>query len=284
MRNILLPTDFSENAWNAVSYALQLFKDVKCTFYFLHTYTPVFYRLDYMMGGPEFSAVPDTKVDVSVAGLEKSVAEAKKQFPNKNHSYRTVSAFNTLTDEINEFSERKSINLVVMGTKGATGAKQLFLGSSTVFVIRKAKVPVLVIPDNCEFYEIKKIVFPTDYWSVYIKNELQTIIDMSRLNKAEICVLHVKEEYDLTDRQLTNKSILEDRMKKVPHKIKEVKGKLMPEAVLEYIEENQTDLLAMMNHGQSFFERLLIPQNIDRIGFHVKIPFLVVRDTSEIAK
>jgi nucleotide-binding universal stress UspA family protein len=284
MRKILLPTDFSDNAWNAISYALEFFKDEKCIFYFLHTYTPSFYRLDYMMGGPEFSAISDNEVEISVAGLEKSVTDAKKQFPNKNHTYKTVSAFNTLTHEINEFSERKDIDLVVMGTKGATGAKQLFLGSNTVFVIRKANVPVLVIPDGCRYVEIKQILFPTDYWSGYKKDEVGNIIDLSRIHTSKITILHVKEEYDLTDGQLKNKSVLENIMNEVPHKIEEVKGKLMPEAILDYIEENKIDLLTMMNQGHSFFEHILIKQNIDQIGFHVKIPFLVVPDTSKVSK
>jgi nucleotide-binding universal stress UspA family protein len=245
---------------------------------------PSFYRLDYMMGGPEFSAIPDTEVDVSVAGLEKSIVDAKKQFPNKNHTYTTVSAFNTLTDEVNEFSEKKGIDMVVMGTKGATGAKQLFLGSSTVFVIRKAKVPVLVIPDNCKFVAIKKILFPSNYFPKYKKEEVRTIIDMAKMHKAEITLLHIKEEYDLADGQLANKSALENELKDLAYTIKEVKGKLMPQAILEYIKENKIDVLAMMNHRHSFFERILIKQNIDQIGFHVKIPFLVVRDTSEISK
>src|SRR5680860_985783 len=73
MKNILIPTDFSPNAWNAVVYAMQFLKDENCKFYFLHTYTPSFYRLDYMIGGPEFSAIPDYEVDVSVEGLEKTI-------------------------------------------------------------------------------------------------------------------------------------------------------------------------------------------------------------------
>lgn len=284
MGNILIPTDFSPNAWNAVAYALQFFKDENCKFYFLHTYTPAFYRLDYMMGGPEFSAIPDYEVDISVEGLEKTVQDVKKQFPNKKHSYETVSAFNTLTDEINAFSKRKHIDMVVMGTQGATGAQKLFLGSSTVFVIRKATVPVLVVPKNCKFADVKKILFPTDYWPQYKKEEVQTIIDMAKMHNAEITLLHFKEGYGLTKGQLANKSVLEDELQSVPHQEVELAGKAKPDAILDYIEEQHINLLTMMNRGHSFFDGILIKQNIDQIGFHVHIPFLVVRDTAEIPK
>ena len=107
MKKILIPTDFSRNAWNAICYALDFFKNEACTFYFLHTYTPAFYRMDYMLGGPAYSAIPDVGIDISIAGLEKTLKDVQEQFPNPNHTYETISAFNTLTDEINELSEKE---------------------------------------------------------------------------------------------------------------------------------------------------------------------------------
>ncbi len=71
MKNILLPTDFSRNAWNAIAYALHFLKDEPCIFYLLNTYTPAFYRADYLIGGPAVSAIPDIRVDVSLAGLDR---------------------------------------------------------------------------------------------------------------------------------------------------------------------------------------------------------------------
>lgn len=284
MKNILIPTDFSDNAWNAISYALEFFKNDKCKFYFLHTYIPSFYRMDYALGGPAFSAIPDMEVDVALAGLEKTLENVSDKFPNPKHTFEIVTAFNTLTDEINELSEKKNIDMVVMGTQGAAGVKQLFLGTSTVFVIRKAKVPVLVIPENCKFKPVKNILFPSDYLTPYKKEEIYTIIEAAKMHGAEITVLHIQEEYDHPESQIKNKGLLLDQLKNTSYKEVEVFGKTMPEAILEYIEEHQIDLLAMMNRGHSFFERILIKQNIDQIGFHVHIPFLVVRDTAEIKK
>ena len=116
MRNILIPTDFSENAWHAISYALMLFKDEPCTFYLLHTYSPAFYRMDYVVGGPEFSAIPDVGVDISLAGLEKTLSDIRAEYPNPKHNFELVSSFNTLTDEIRELSISKDIDLIVRDT------------------------------------------------------------------------------------------------------------------------------------------------------------------------
>ncbi|MGB5429479.1 universal stress protein [Eudoraea sp.] len=282
--NILLPTDFSKNSWNAISYAMELFKNEKCNFFFLHTYTPSFYRMDYMLGGPLFSAIPDSGVDISLAGLEKTLEDVKKSYKNSKHNYNIISAFNTLTDEINEVTIEKEIDMVVMGTQGATGAKEIFLGTNTVYVLRKAIAPVLVIPENYTFQKIQKILLPSDYLTNYKDNELSTAIKMVKMNKAKLIVLHVKEEYDLTAGQEENKMALYRRLDALSTTLTELKGSLMPSAILNYVQKNEIDLLMMMNRKHSFFERIFEKQNVDQIGFHVKIPFLVIRDTARVVK
>lgn len=281
MNTVLIPTDFSRNAWHAISYALLFFKDETSTFYLLHTYSPAFYRMDYMMGGPAVSAIPDVGIEISLAGLETTLAEVKKEFPNRRHRFETLSAFNTLTDEVREITRKKGIDLVVMGTKGASGAKQLFLGSNTVFVIRKAEVPVLVVPEDVAYHPVRTILFPSDYLSRYRPEELEPVLHIARMHQSRLILLHVRENSGLTDAQKDNKAHLERSLQELDYETVEETGELMPDAVLKYTEEHPIDLLVMMNRRHSFLERLLVRQNVDQIGFHVKVPFLVVPDSTE---
>lgn len=281
MKTILIPTDFSENAWHAISYAMNFFKDEYCTFYLLHTYSPAFYRMDYVVGGPAFSAIPDVGVDISLMGLEKTVEDIKKTWANTRHRFEVVSSFNTLTDEVNELVSGKGIDLVVMGTQGASGAKEVFLGSNTVFVIRKARTPVMAIPEKVKYHPVRNILFPSDYLSAYKPEDLEPVLQIARMHQARFTLLHVNEVNGLTEVQKDNKSHLERHLEELDYETVELDGQLMPDAVLRYIEEHPVDLLVMMNRRHSFFERLLIRQNVDQIGFHVQIPFVVVPDTSE---
>ncbi len=281
MNTILIPTDFSRNAWHAISYALMFFKDETSKFYLLHTYSPAFYRMDYMMGGPAVSAIPDVGIDISLAGLETTLAEVKREFPNRRHRFETLSAFNTLTDEVRELSRKKGIDLVVMGTKGASGAKQLFLGSNTVFVLRKAEVPVLVVPEDVPYHPVRTILFPSDYLSHYKPEELEPVLHIARMHQSRIILLHVREKGGLSEVQKDNKAHLERSLQELDYETVEESGELMPDAVLKYTEEHPIDLLVMMNRRHSFLERVLIRQNVDQIGFHVKVPFLVVPDSTE---
>lgn len=276
MKRILLPTDFSNNAWNAIAYAMDYFANEECFFFILHTYTPALYRPDYILGGPSFSAIPDKGVEIAQAGLEKTVADLEKKYPNKRHRYKTISAFNVLTDEIQEVAQREQIQLIIMGTQGATGAKEVFMGTHTVHVIRKINVPVLAIPNGYRFREIHSIVFPTDFTVSYNEDALQYLIDLTKVKKAKLIVLHVKEEYVLSEKQEKNKKVLAKFIDSITHTFEEVKGQLMPNAIHHYAEKNKSGLLAMINRKHTFLERLVTQPNVDAIGYHTKIPFLVL--------
>jgi len=282
MKRILLPTDFSDNAWNGIVYAMNFFKNVACEFHLLHAYTPVFYRVDYLMGGPEFSLIQDTRVDRALEGLNKTLERIKLKYPNEKHQYQTRSAFNTVTSEIVELSQKENFDLIVMGTQGATAAKEIFLGTNTVHVIRKSKVPLMAIPSGYTFKEINSIVFPTDYHSLYKKEEIQFLFDIVKIHQAKLTILHIKAEYDLTNEQQLSKELLSGYFKGIPHTFIEQRGALMPDAVVDYTEKNNSGLLSMMNRKHGLLERWLFKQNIDSIGFHSSIPFLVLPDSSQI--
>ena len=285
MKKILLPTDFSKNAWNAILYALELFKEEKCTFYLLNAYTPAFYRIDYMVGGPMASAIPDIGVDISLNGLENTLDRIKNDHHNPRHTLEILSAFNTLPDEVNEVCQDRKIDMVVMGTQGATGAKEFFLGSNTVHVIRKAAVPVLAVPNGYGFRNIKKVLLPTDYWSKYKSNELKPLMDMIKKFGVDLHVLHALEGHDLNKAQSENKEHLKKMLKGIPNVVfTDNTDEYMPNIVHDYIERNHIGLVAMMNRKHTFLERLMMKQNVDAVGYHCQTPFLVLPDTSEISK
>jgi nucleotide-binding universal stress UspA family protein len=281
MKKILLPTDFSNNAWNAIVYAVHYFKNEKCLFYILHTYTPTFYRVDYMMGGPVNSAIPDKGVETAQAGLEKTLRDLRKHYPNENHRFKTVSSFNILTDEINEVVGREGMDIIAMGTQGATGAKEIFLGTNTVHVIKKSGIPVLAIPNGYDFNEINAIVFPTDYSTPYDPKSLSFLAEMSKSQKAKLIVLNVKEDFVLSEKQNTHKKALGVFLEAMDHSFEQVKGESMPNAIHEYVEKHRIGLLAIMNRRHTFLHRLINKSTVDSIGYHSRIPFLVIPDTWE---
>ncbi|NNF81705.1 MAG: universal stress protein, partial [Flavobacteriaceae bacterium] len=147
-KRILLPTDFSENAWNAIDYAVNLFKDEDCIFYLLNTYTPVIYHVEYVLVNPAQFGMGDPIRENSERCLHSIRDRILKENKNPRHKIECISAFNTLIPEILEVVNQKSIDLVVMGTKGATGTKEVLFGSNTVHVFKGVNCPVMAIPDD----------------------------------------------------------------------------------------------------------------------------------------
>ncbi len=281
MKNILLPTDFSENAYNAIKYAVQLFKEKDCRFFLLNTYTPVLYDNEYLV----YSATQPTLTEIyrnkSTKGLERVVRRVKRNFPNDRHSFEKISSFNLLSDEIKEIVKEKKIDLIVMGTKGATGAEEILFGSHTVHAIKKAKCPLLAIPAHYDYKPPEKILFPTDYEPKVAKS-LSILKEIAQANNASLHFMHVFFGVELSEEQLKSKQELKRKFKDHSTHFYSISDKSVPQAIYDFQEEQNVDLLALVNNKHSFFENLLFRPIVNEIGFHVKVPFLVI--PSEIKK
>ncbi|TYA58046.1 universal stress protein [Formosa maritima] len=276
MKKILLPTDFSENSWNAIKYALQLFKEDDCTFYLLNTYTPIVYHVEYIMVSPSQFGLADVVRESSEKGLNTLQKQIKKNYINPKHSFKNVSSFNTLILEIKELVEEQEIDYVVMGTKGATGAKEVLFGSNTVQAFKHVKCPVLAIPDNFEFETPHDILFPTDYEINYQDKQIKPIIEIAKQFTSRINVLHVSTGIDLLDEQEQNKAKLEAYFNKIAHLFHDISNQEVTEAITNFQQKARINLLIMINNKHSFFENLFFKSTVSQIGFHLNIPFLVI--------
>jgi nucleotide-binding universal stress UspA family protein len=275
MKKIILPTDFSENAYNAILYALQLFNDEECTFYLLNTYTPVLYDSEYMYYNPTVS-IDEVYKSNSKKGLERLQKRLTKEFKNPLHHFEKLSVFNFLTDEINEQIEEKDIDLVVMGTKGASGSKEILFGSQTVHTIKKAKCPVLAIPSEYDFKPLKSLLLPSDLSIGFKENQLKILKNIAFKSKATLHILHVMQEEELTEIQKEGQKTLAEYFKNVSKSFHFVEGDDIQKAITQFQKENDIEMLSMINNKHSFFENLFFKPVIHKIGFHVKVPFLVV--------
>lgn len=274
MRKIILPTDFSENAYNAISYALQLFQEEECTFFLLNTYTPVLYDSEYIYHNPSIS-ISEIYSSNSNKGLKKLENRINKKFNNPKHQFERLSVFNFLTDEINEQIKEKNIDLVIMGTKGATGAQEILFGSHTVHTIKKSKCPVLAIPSDYEYKKLKNILLPSDLSLGFKENQLTVLKKIATKHNANIHILQVNQEEELSDLQKEGKNTLIDYFKDNSVYFHFVEESDIQKAINTFQKENQIEMLSMINNKHSFFENLFFRPVVHKIGFQVKVPFLV---------
>lgn len=278
MRTVLIPTDFSINALHAIDYALDLYKCERTNFYFLHAYADEVYGPFKKNNGDSFEEQKKTIQKNVDKVLQDLVEKLKEQKHNPKHTYEAVSAFESLVDAVNNFANQINVDLVIMGTQGQTANKKITFGSHTVQVFKYVQCPVLAIPENYEYQQPKKIVFPTDYMLPYKRRELKLLNTLAAEFKSEIHFLYISDFEDLSHRQIDNKRFLQESLPDAYLFFERTPVKNKGEAIMEYISEKNINLLVMVNARHSFLEDMLYRSTIDEIGLHPKIPFLVMQN------
>ncbi|TPN87472.1 universal stress protein [Aquimarina algicola] len=276
MKRILLPTDFSENAYNAMKYAMHFFAEEKVTFYLLNTFTPVSYHAGYLVENPTIYGLEDVSLMHSKNEIEKVENRLKKEFNNTNHSFERLSAFNTLISEIQEVVKEYEIDLIVMGTKGATGAKEIFIGTHTMYTIKKVKCPVIVVPSDFEFETPKDILLPTDYKLDVNNRYLSLIKEICDKHISRLNILNAYYGVPLDKNQKKVKDFLDVYFEENAHVFHLAENVDVIEAVEGFQKKYKINLLIMIHNKHSFFENLLFKPVINQIAYHTNIPFLVI--------
>lgn len=276
MKHILLPTDFSANAYNAICYAVQLYKNEACKFYLLHTYTPTTISSGQAMDTYSALKIQEIEKENAETGLQKVKEKIVKEFNNNKHSFTTLSAFNLLLPEMKTIIEENDIELVIMGTKGATGAKEIFLGTNTMFAIKKIKCPVLAVPSRFKFQKPKEILFPTDYKVEKSNRYLEFIRELCGINNSKLHFLNAYYSRPLAEEQKRVKVFLDAFFIDNAHAFYVGEDQDLIEVIKAFEVENKINFLIMIHNKHSFFENLLFTPIINKMVYHTNVPFLVI--------
>ncbi len=278
MRNILIPTDLSANAMNALKYASELFKYDKSRFFIMHAYQDEIFEDEELIKEETLVKVTKRIADKSQSNLDKVLKDIKEISPNPRHSYSIISANNMLVDEADKIVDEENIDIIVMGTRGNTNDKKLTFGSHTLQVLRYVQCPVLAIPEHYVGIQPRHILFPTNYLIPYKRRELKLLCELAAPYRAVIDMLYVSSSDKLSMRQQNNQSFVKDELCKNEINFKTVKDSSITDAICNYIDENNVDMLVMVNTRHSFFENIFFQSKLDEITLRIDIPFLALQN------
>lgn len=280
MRKILIPTDFSDNAFNALKYALELFKYDIGEVLIMHAYREEIFKDQNLQSLDKLEEITKHIADGSQSSLEEILRKIHDISPNPRHTYKICSSNNTLIDGIDEIVEDENIDIVVMGTRGQTNERRLTFGSNTLQVLKYVRCPVLAIPEGYEHIQPRKIVFPTNYLIPYKRRELKLLCEMAHPYRAQIDVVYMSKakSENLSLRQLDNQAFLNDELCKNTLNFKTVYSTNIVDGIHGYIKENGVDMLVMVNNKHTFSENIIFQSTIDKLGLHLDIPFLVLQN------
>ncbi|MEJ2584632.1 MAG: universal stress protein [Robiginitalea sp.] len=278
MHHILLPTDFSKAAQNAVDYAFSFFRGASCTFHFLNTYTPDFIHSRVMALASSGSSEEDAMQVASEQGLRNLISTLAAQYPESGFEYNTVSSFNLLTEEIREQVELHDIDFVISGTTGASGLKEVFLGSNTVRILKAAsETPVLVIPQEARYKKNARIALVTDFCSPYSASQIESILQFQQSLEGSLEVMHIGNPEGLTGFQELHKHQLFLELERLEPQMQWKWPQASKSQVIQdYLKKESIDVLIMIRNEHHLVDEWLREPVVKKVAFHTRIPMLVL--------
>ncbi len=278
-KRILIPTDFSQNAYNAVKYAMELYKTERCDFYILNSYYLSGYSKDNLIA-PEPSEEDRKRVETrSHTNMEKLRAQMAHYNSNENHEFKFLTQFGPFYEIMRQTVEKEDIELVIMGTQGQSDNKSVILGSNAVNIMEKIRnCPVLAIPSTVIFKNPNEIVFPTSFRTNYKERELQTLLEISRLTKAPIRILHVQKGKSLGPAQRENKELLETILQNATFTHHTLYDMDLYEAVRAFVQSRESEMIALVNKKHNFFGSIFSNPMVKELGKHTNVPILAMHE------
>lgn len=277
MKNILIPTDFSENSQNAIIYALEYFSAIPVNFYLLHV-SPnksEAEETDHSFETYEIQQV----IDSPIIKLQEEIKICKSFTLNSLHLFISIYENISLVESIRKQIVEKEIDYIFMGTKGASNISRTDIGSNTIEVITKVKCPVLVIPPQAKFKKIKNIAFPTDYNCIYKDRIIRTLFETLTLQNAGLRILHIKSgSQNLSQEKMDNKTFLQECLKETKHSFHFLENNNIEMGIQDFVETLEIDMIGMVAKNLNIIQRLLFHPINKTMRYHHEIPFLVMHE------
>ncbi|WP_339656600.1 universal stress protein [uncultured Maribacter sp.] len=280
MKNILVPTDFSPSAYNAVKFALHLFNSSPCVFYFLNTYTPELHSNRLMAGSVSGFSQNSMAALSSEKGLKEIVRRVKKDFKNPLHSYKTISSFSLLTDEVKETIIEHDIDFVIMGAIGSSDNETIYLGRNTVRILNAVNnCPVFAIPYNFEFTKPLNIAFVSDSNHFFNSDELDPILTLAKIFNSSVCIVTLQQEKgQLLELQKLNHELFERKLENVTHTFHQLSIDTSLAIALDYFfKKAKCQLLVMSNSANSFMKNLCSNFVVERSKLSLDVPIVQIQ-------
>ncbi|MCM4158707.1 universal stress protein [Antarcticibacterium flavum] len=278
MRKIVIPVDFSENALNAIKYAVELFKYEQCEIFLLHTYAEEIYKLEEEKQSDDLENLKKETHSTAVDKLEDLEEKIKEFSPNPKHRVKSIASYGLLIDEVNDLVNQENADLVVMGTRGRSNDRSLTFGSNTLQVVKYIQCPVLSIPENFKFNGLLNLLFPTDFMIPYKRRELKLVAETAKSYCASVHMLYISKFPLESMRQRDNQSFFKEQLRDAQTLYHRVEEEDRITAILKEIDALKIDMLVMVNSRYTYLESILYESTINKISLNPRIPFLVLQN------
>lgn len=278
IKKILVPIDFSKCSINALKLAVEIALKQRASIEVVHAYhVPAYAPMDVM--------AVDLINQPLLKEQEETVKEQFTDLPNqvaglKNIEYTTRIYTAPVPEAIYLCTEQGGIDLIVMGTNGTHDVLEKLIGSVSAQVIKSAHVPVIVVPENVDTFEIKTIGFAADLHEIDNMNRLSILSLLAKMYDAEIHIFHISEENDeeSLSEAARERMFLEGSLSGVKHTFTTIYHEVAIDGIMEFADTKNIDLLAMFPRQRSFWDKLIHSSTTKKVAMQIKIPLLTIHE------
>ena len=270
MKTIVVATDFSCSALNAINYAAELAAQTKAKLYLFHAFQLSIHASNTLItakGINEMLELCQQQLDV--------LARQKSQ--HLNIETETVIKSVALTEGLEELVRDVNADLVVMGMHQNDWGDRLF-GNTTLSIMRNANYPVLIIPEKMTFKRIEKILFAHTPHYKASDSKLLLLKELAQKLEASVQVFHVEPyaEPALTEKAMVLDLNVETALENVEHDYRDIYQKDVVEGIERGIAEYNADMLVAVPHKLELWKQLTKNSVTRRLAIEVPIPLLVL--------
>lgn len=279
IKSILVPTDFSECAENALKTAADICKKTGADLYVLH----VFNFSEYMQT-MDSTLVNPKEFEVLYETLK---SRAKEGFDNiqANNHYKgirliTLEETGNPVDVIKDLQDEKGIDLIVMGTKGTNSALEEVVGSVTEKIVRKAHCPVISIHEYNQEFSPKNMVYASDFSNDF-SDQFQVVKLIAETYDATIHLVRINTIGDFESTRYAKQAMASFAQKTglTNYTMAQYDHEDFDSGLYYYThEEIKADLICMGTHGRSGFMHFILGSSkAEEVVNHFKLPVLTFR-------
>lgn len=275
MKTIIIPTDYSATATNALHYGLEMAQAIQASVLLLHVYqVPV-----------SFTDTPI--VLVSVEELRKNAEEKMKTLREEVEHITSgklkiyaETRLGNIVDELQDVTEKVKPFAVVMGSKGSTGLEKALFGSTTLSAIRHIQAPVICVPPGRTWGTgIHKIGFACDFKDVVETTPGAEITEFVKTFNAELHVLNVDYHNRHFSPDTPEQSALLHTMLETANPVYHfIEHRDIEDGINEFAEKNNLDLVIAIPKKHKLLEGLFRPSSTKQLVFQSHVPVLCMHE------
>ncbi|QHL86018.1 universal stress protein [Nibribacter ruber] len=271
MKAILVPTDFSDNARNAIQFAAAIARKTQAKLIMAHIiHLPVAPIESGLVMPPDMQLEEEFSKELEMAA-QNLRAEYQDQF-----AIETICQYGYLTGDLNELVKTHGVDLVVMGTKGATNFLDSLIGTNAAEFSKSAHCPVLMIPGVAQYQDIQHIAYASDF----VSDEHVFLPQLSQLAQAfgaRVSIVNVVGEGEETSGKDGHQ--LQELLGQFPQLsccVAQIRDKDIVHGLHDFVEQNQADVLAVSMHKRGFFDDLFHSSVTKQLMHHTTVPLLTL--------